>query len=87
MKGSAIRVLKRLNINPRDLRIIIENKNLEKIISEILKKTILNLRNKQKEFLRNPSMEQKNLDENEIKTIHVLLAILLDENNIVTSSP
>ena len=31
-------------------------------------------------------MEQKNLGENEIKTIHVLLAILLDPNNSVTIS-
>ena len=31
-------------------------------------------------------MEQKNLNENEIKTIHVLLAILLDDNNIVSLS-
>ena len=31
-------------------------------------------------------MEQKNLNENEIKTIHVLLAILLDDNNVVSLS-
>ena len=31
-------------------------------------------------------MEQKTLNDNEIKTIHVLLAILLDPNNIVTQS-
>ena len=31
-------------------------------------------------------MEQKNLNDMEIKTIHVLLAILLDPNNIVTNS-
>jgi ATP-dependent Clp protease ATP-binding subunit ClpC len=31
-------------------------------------------------------MEQKNLNDTEIKTIHVLLAILLDPNNIVTIS-
>jgi ATP-dependent Clp protease ATP-binding subunit ClpC len=31
-------------------------------------------------------MEQKNLNEREIKTIHVLLAILLDPNNIITIS-
>ena len=31
-------------------------------------------------------MEQKNLNDTQIKTIHVLLAILLDPDNIVTSS-
>ncbi len=31
-------------------------------------------------------MERKNLGEEEIKTIHVLLAILLDKSNIVTIS-
>ena len=31
-------------------------------------------------------MERKNLGEDEIKTIHVLLAILLDKSNIVTIS-
>ena len=30
-------------------------------------------------------MERKNLGEEEIKTVHVLLAILLDQNNIVNN--
>ena len=37
-------------------------------------------------ILKKSIMEQKNLNEREIKTIHVLLAILLDPNNIITIS-
>ena len=37
-------------------------------------------------ILKKSIMEQKNLDDSEIKTIHVLLAILLDPNNIVSKS-
>ena len=37
-------------------------------------------------ILRKSILERKNLEEEEIKTIHVLLAILLDKNNIVSSA-
>ena len=85
-EGTAIRVLKRLNINPRDLRIIIENKIPRKDNIRNIEKDNIEFKKQTERILKKSIMEQKNLDENQIKTIHVLLAILLDENNIVTSS-
>ena len=39
-----------------------------------------------RQILRKSILERKNLEEEEIKTVHVLLAILLDKNNIVSSA-
>jgi ATP-dependent Clp protease ATP-binding subunit ClpC len=85
-EGTAIRVLKSLDIDPKDLRVIIENK-LTKRDSQInIDKDSIRFKRQAERILKKSIMEQKNLNDTEIKTIHVLLAILLDPNNIVTSS-
>ena len=84
--GSAVQVLKRLGIVVKDIKIIIEGalKKQEKYIQK--KNTTLNLTKQTERILRKSILERKNLEEEEIKTVHVLLAILLDKNNIVSSA-
>ena len=84
--GSAVQVLKRLGIDVKDIKIIIEGalKKQEKFMQK--KNTTLNLTKQTERILRKSILERKNLEEEEIKTIHVLLAILLDKNNIVSSA-
>jgi len=84
--GSAVQVLKRLGIIVKDIKIIIEGalKKQEKFVQK--KNTTLNLTKQTERILRKSILERKNLDEEEIKTVHVLLAILLDKNNIVSSA-
>ena len=85
-EGTAIRVLEGLGINIKNLRIIIES-NIRKIDSRTnLNKDSIEFKKQAERILKKSIMEQKNLGDNEIKTIHVLLAILLDTNNIVTIS-
>ena len=84
--GTAINILKGLGIDPKDLRVIIEN-NMTKRDSRVnIDKDSIDFKKQTERILKKSIMEQKNLGEDEIKTIHVLLAILLDENNIVTIS-
>ena len=84
--GTAIDTLKSLGIDPSDLRIIIENNINNTGISTNIDRDSLNFKKQAARILKKSIMERKNLGEEEIKTIHVLLAILLDENNIVTIS-
>ena len=82
--GIAIQVLVNLGLDMQELRHIIEES-----ISSIQKTNRKNHDNivfkKQTErVLKKAILERKNLMDEEIKTIHVLLAILLDENNIIT---
>ena len=84
--GTAINVLKGLGIDPKDLRVIIES-NITKRDSRVnIDKDSIDFKKQTERILKKSIMEQKNLGEDEIKTVHVLLAILLDENNIVTIS-
>jgi ATP-dependent Clp protease ATP-binding subunit ClpC len=84
--GSAIKTLKGLGIDPKDLRVIIES-NISNKSSATLKNTDnIDFKKQTERILKKSIMERKNLGDDEIKTIHVLLAILLDENNIVTIS-
>ena len=85
-EGSAIRVLKDLGVNTKDLRIIIEKKitKTDKYIDR--DRDSIEFKKQTERVLKKSIMEQKNLDDNEIKTIHVLLAILLNSENIVTTS-
>jgi len=85
-EGTAIRVLEGLGINIKNLRVIIES-NIRKIDSRTnVNKDSIEFKKQAERILKKSIMEQKNLGDNEIKTIHVLLAILLDTNNIVTIS-
>ena len=82
--GIAIQVLVNLGLDMQELRHIIEES-----ISSVQKPSRKNQDNivfkKQTErVLKKSILERKNLMDEEIKTIHVLLAILLDENNIIT---
>tara|TARA_A100001035_G_scaffold79405_1_gene61521 strand:- start:858 stop:3392 length:2535 start_codon:yes stop_codon:yes gene_type:complete len=84
--GSAIIVLKKLGVVIKDIKIIIESavKKQENITSK--RKTSLNLTKQTERVLRKSILERKNLNDEEIKTIHVLLSILLDNNNVVSST-
>jgi len=82
--GIAIQVLVNLGLDMQELRHIIEES-----ISSVQKSSRKNHDNivfkKQTErVLKKSILERKNLMDEEIKTIHVLLAILLDDNNIIT---
>ena len=85
-EGTAIRVLKNLGINTKDLRVIVENKITRRGSRTNTEKDSVEFKKQTERILKKSIMEQTNLNDTEIKTIHVLLAILLDSNNIVTSS-
>ena len=85
-EGTAIRTLKGVGIDPKDLRIIVENKITKKNIRQNIEKDHIEFRKQTERILKKAIMEQKSLNDNEIKTIHVLLAILLDPHNIVSIS-
>ena len=85
-EGTAIRVLKKLGIDPKDLRVIIENKITKRDSRKDIDKDSIEFKKQSERILKKSMMEQKNLNDTEIKTIHVLLAILLDPNNIVTNA-
>jgi ATP-dependent Clp protease ATP-binding subunit ClpC len=84
--GTAIRVLKELGIDPKDLRVIIESNIAKRDSRTNIDKDSIEFKKQTERILKKAIMERKNLGEEEIKTIHVLLAILLDQNNIVTLS-
>ena len=85
-EGTAVRVLKGLGIDPKDLKVIIENKITKRDSRTNIDKNSIEFKKQSERVLKKAIMEQKNLNEKEIKTIHVLLAILLDPNNIITIS-
>ena len=84
--GAAINVLNNLGVNKKTLRSMIENSlpNKTEIRIEGSREKI-EFKKQTERILKKAIMERTNLESNDIKTIHVLLAILLDENNIVTS--
>jgi ATP-dependent Clp protease ATP-binding subunit ClpC len=84
--GSAIKALEDLGVDPQKLRVIIESKITTQDLRKDIDKDNIRFRKQTERILKKSIMEQKNLNENEIKTVHVLLAILLDPNNIVTRS-
>ena len=84
--GTAIRVLKGLGIDTKELRVIIENNIYKRDNAPNIDKDSIEFKKQTERILKKSIMEQKSLGENEIKTIHVLLAILLDPNNTVTIS-
>ena len=84
--GTAINTLKSLGIYPKDLRVIIESNITKRENRTNIDKNSIDFKKQTERILKKSIMERKNLGEDEIKTIHVLLAILLDKNNIVTIS-
>ena len=84
--GTAIKTIEAIGVDCILLRKSIENKIPinDKIIN--IQKDTIRFKRETERVLKKALMEQKTLNENEIKTIHVLLAILLDPNNIVTQS-
>ncbi|MEE2931723.1 MAG: ATP-dependent Clp protease ATP-binding subunit [Bacteroidota bacterium] len=85
--GTAIEVLNDLGIETTSLREIIEN-SIPKIDEkkEIYKEENISFKKQTERVLKKSILERKNLEDEKIKTIHVLLAILLDKNNIITST-
>ena len=84
--GTAINILKGLGINTKDLRVIIESNITKRDRRVNIDEDSIDFKKQTERILKKAIMERKNLGEDKIKTIHVLLAILLDENNIVTLS-
>ena len=84
--GSAIMVLKNLDVDPQDLKIIIENTIKTSVVDQNVNSNEISFSKQAERVLKKSILERKNLVEDEIKTIHVLLSILLDDNNIVTTT-
>ena len=84
--GSAIMVLKNLDVDPQDLKTIIENTIKTSIVDQSVSSNEISFSKQAERVLKKSILERKNLVEDEIKTIHVLLSILLDDNNIVTTT-
>ena len=87
-EGTAISVLKSLGLKINDLRKMIENAiiSLNQPSSTKVSKNRIELKKQTEKALRKSIMERRKLKADEIKTIHVLLSILLDNNNVVTST-
>ena len=84
--GSAIMVLKNLDVDPQDLKTIIENTIKTSVVDQNVNSNEISFSKQAERVLKKSILERKNLVEDEIKTIHVLLSILLDDNNIVTTT-
>jgi len=84
--GSAIKVLKNLDVEPSDLKTIIENTIKENLVHNNIRSNEISFSKQAERVLKKSILERKNLSEDEIKTIHVLLSILLDDNNIITTT-
>ena len=84
--GSAIKVLKNLDVEPGDLKTIIENTIKNSLVENNIRTNEISFSKQAERVLKKSILERKNLVEDEIKTIHVLLSILLDDNNIITTT-
>ena len=84
--GSAIKVLKNLDVEPSDLKTIIENTIKNNLVHNEVRPNEISFSKQAERVLKKSILERKNLSEDEIKTIHVLLSILLDDNNIITTT-
>ena len=85
--GIAVNILKDLGINLDTLKSLIEN-NIPKrpTLDPSISREKIEFKKQTERILKKAIMERTNLGSEDIKTVHVLLAILLDENNIVTST-
>ena len=84
--GIAIDVLNNLGINTKDLRNVIESNMARNQEGVNVEKDRIVFQKQTERILKKSIMERKNLGSEDIKTIHVFLAILLDQNNIVTTA-
>jgi ATP-dependent Clp protease ATP-binding subunit ClpC len=85
-KGTAIKTIEAMGVDCIILKKSIENKIPFNENPININKETIRFKKETERILKKALMEQKTLNDNEIKTIHVLLAILLDPNNIVTIS-
>ncbi|OUV69537.1 MAG: Clp protease ClpC [Flavobacteriales bacterium TMED123] len=87
-EGTAISVLKSLGLDITDVRKVIENTitNGKKTRIKIVEEGKIQFKRQTERALKKSILERKKLQANEIQTIHVLLAILLDKNNIVSTT-
>ena len=60
-EGTAIRVLKKLGIDPKDLRVIIENKITKRDSRKDIDKDSIEFKKQTERILKKSMMEQKNL--------------------------
>ena len=86
--GTAISVLKSLGLDITDLRKVIENTitTTKKTGTKIVEEEKIQFKRQTERALKKSILERKKLQADEIKTIHVLLAILLDKNNVVSTT-
>ena len=86
--GTAITVLKSLGLDINDLRKVIENTiiSAKKIKSKIVNEEKIQFKRQTERALKKSILERKKLKSDDIKTIHVLLSILLDKNNVVSTT-
>ncbi len=86
--GTAITVLKSLGLDIIDLRKVIENtiSATKKLSTKIVNEEKIQFKRQTERALKKSILERKKLQSEEIKTIHVLLSILLDKNNVVSTT-
>jgi len=86
--GTAISVLKSLGLDIIDLRKVIENtiSATKKLSTKIVNEEKIQFKRQTERALKKSILERKKLKSEEIKTIHVLLSILLDKNNVVSTT-
>ena len=84
--GIAIKIIDELGVNKEALRSSIENSMPKSDVNNEIVLESIEFKKQTERILKKSIMERKNLGCDEIKTIHVLLAIMLDNNNLVTKS-
>ena len=86
--GTAITVLKSLGLDLNDLRKVIENtiSSAKKLSAKIVEEEKIQFKRQTERALKKSILERKKLKSDDIKTIHVLLSILLDKNNVVSTT-
>ena len=84
--GIAIKIIDELGVNKETLRSSIENSMPKSEVNNEIILESIEFKKQTERILKKSIMERKNLGCDEIKTIHVLLAIMLDNNNLVTKS-
>ena len=84
--GIAIKIIDELGVNKEALRSSIESSMPKSDVNNEIVLESIEFKKQTERILKKSIMERKNLGCDEIKTIHVLLAIMLDNNNLVTKS-
>ena len=82
--GIGVEILNSIGVNTNELRSMIES-NIKKVSVSELETDNIEFKKQTERVLKKAIMERKKLGCDEIRTIHVLLAILLDSDNLVTS--